>query len=141
MDVEGLAQLTRTGWFTPVHFRIEGSYHLRALVSARAQLIDLRKDLEGHIRGVLKTFGIRLRGIGKGRQRQGFRVQLAAAGERDPILRVIADGFIAAHATLCQAAAELVVCPNSRGLVRNSVNEGLNLAQKPNSCFIVAGQS
>lgn len=104
---EGLAQLARTGWFTPVHVRTEGSDHLRALVSARGQLIDLRKDLEGHIRGILKTFGIRLRGIGKGRQRQGFRDQLAAAGERDPVLRVIADGFIAAHATLCQAAAEL----------------------------------
>ena len=33
--------------------------------------------------------------------------QLAEAGETDPVLRVIADGFIAAHATLCQAAADL----------------------------------
>ena len=80
---------------------------MRSLVSARAQLIDLRKDLEGYIRGTLKTFGIRLTGIGKGRQRQGFRDQLAAAGERDPVLRKIADGFIAAHSTLCQADEEL----------------------------------
>ena len=106
-DAEGLAQLARTGWFTPVHVRTEDADRLRALISARAQLIDLRKDLEGHIRGILKTFGIRLTGIEKGRQRQGFRDQLAAAGARDPILRTIADGFIAAHATLCQAAAEL----------------------------------
>jgi transposase len=67
----------------------------------------LRKDLEGHIRGVLKTFGIRMTGIGQGRQRQAFRDQLAAAGETDQILRAIADGFIAAHATLCQAAEDL----------------------------------
>lgn len=106
-DAEGLAQLARTGWFTPVHVRSEEADRLRALVSARGQLIDLRKDLEGHVRGILKTFGIRLTGIGKGRQRQGFRDQLAAAGERDPVLRTIADGFIAAHATLCQATAEL----------------------------------
>ncbi|WP_424988833.1 transposase [Microbulbifer sp. S227A] len=33
--------------------------------------------------------------------------QLAAAGEREPVLRLIAEGFIAAHATLCQAAEEL----------------------------------
>ena len=58
-------------------------------------MIRLRKDHEGHIRGVLKTFGIRMTGIGQGRQRQGFREQLAEAGESDPILRTIADGFIA----------------------------------------------
>lgn len=106
-DAEGLAQLARTGWFTPVHVRSEESDRLRSLIGARAQLISLRKDLEGHVRGILKTFGIRLTGIGKGGQRQAFRDQLAAAGARDLVLRTIADGFIAAHATLCQAAAEL----------------------------------
>ena len=48
-----------------------------------------------------------LTGIGQGRQRQAFRDQLAAAGETDPVLRAIADGFIAAHSTLCQAADDL----------------------------------
>jgi len=106
-DAEGLAQLARTGWVTPVHVRSEEADQLRCLISARAQLISLRRDLEGHIRGILKTFGIRLTGIGKGGQRQAFRNQLAAAGERDPVLRAIADGFISAHATLCQAAADI----------------------------------
>ena len=106
-DAEGLAQLARTGWFTPVHVRSEDSDLLRCLISARAHLISLRKDLEGHIRGILKTFGVRLTGIGKGGQRQGFRDQLADAGERNAVLRSIADGFIAAHSTLCQAAADL----------------------------------
>jgi len=80
---------------------------LRSLVGARDRLIRLRIDLEGHIRGVLKTFGIRMTGIGHGHQRQRFRDQLAAAGEKDPILRAIADGFITAHTTLCQAATDL----------------------------------
>jgi transposase len=106
-DAEGLAQLARTGWITPVHVRSEEADRLRCLISARAQLISLRKILEGHIRGILKTFGIRMTGIGPGGQRQAFRDQLAAAGERDPVLRAIADGFIAAHTTLCQAAADL----------------------------------
>lgn len=106
-DAEGLAQLARTGWFTPVHVRSEDSDLLRCLISARAHLISLRKDLEGHIRGILKTFGVRLTGIGKGGQRQGFRDQLADAGEHNAVLRSIADGFIAAHSTLCQAASDL----------------------------------
>ncbi|WP_240804536.1 IS110 family transposase [Qingshengfaniella alkalisoli] len=92
-DAEGLAQLARTGWLTPVHVRTEDADQLRTLISARGQLIDLRKDLEGHIRRILKTFGIRLTGIGKGWQRQGFRNQLAGAGEREPVLRMIADGI------------------------------------------------
>jgi len=54
-----------------------------------------------------QTRGIRMTGTNQGRQRQAFRDQLAAAGETDPLLRVIADGFIATHATLCQAAADL----------------------------------
>ena len=106
-DAEGLAQLARTGWFTPVHIRSEEVDRLRSLVGARERMIRLRKDLEGHIRGVLKTFGIRMTGIGQGRQRQAFRDQLAAAGETDPVLRAIADGFIAAHSTLCLAADDL----------------------------------
>lgn len=106
-DAEGLAQLARIGWYTPVHIRSGEADHLRSLVGARERLIRLRKDLEGHIRGVLKTFGIRMTGVGQGRQRQAFRDQLAAAGETDLVLRAIADGFIAAHATLCQSADDL----------------------------------
>ena len=106
-DAEGLAQLARTGWFTPVHVRSDAADRLRSLIGARDRLVRLRIDLEGHVRGSLKTFGIRMTGIRRGRQRQAFRDQLAAAGESDPVLRVIADGFILVHATLCKAAAEL----------------------------------
>lgn len=113
-DAEGLAQLARTGWYTPVHIRSEQADRLRSLIGARERLIRLRKELEGHIRGVLKTFGIRMTGIGQSAQRQAFRDQLAAAGETDPVLRAIADGFIAAHITLCQAAADLDVAVRSK---------------------------
>ncbi|PIL19001.1 hypothetical protein P775_16695 [Puniceibacterium antarcticum] len=106
-DAEGLARLARTGWFTPVHIRSQESDRLRVLVGARERLIRLRRDLEGHIRSVLKTFGIRMTGVGQGQQRQAFHDQLAAAGETDPVLRTIADGFIAADSTLCLAAADL----------------------------------
>ena len=106
-DAEGLAQLARTGWFTPVHIRSEDADRLRTLIGARERLIRLRKDLEGHIRGVLKTFGIRLTGVGQGRQRQAFRDQLAAAAQDDWVLAAISEGFIAAHETLCRAAEEL----------------------------------
>lgn len=100
-------QRTRTGWFTKVHLRSEAAERMRALLGARDRLIRLRKDLEGHVRGVLKPFGVRMTGVNKGRLRQGFRDQLAVAGQTDPVLKIIADGFIVIHETLCAAARAL----------------------------------
>lgn len=106
-DAEGLAQLARTGWYRAVHVRSEASERVRTLISSRERLIRLRKELEGHVRGILKTFGIRMTGVGQGRLREAFREQLAAAGESDPALAMIAGHFRAAHETLCTAADAL----------------------------------
>ena len=106
-DAEGLAQLARTGWYSPVHVRSEQADRLRTILGARERLLRLRKDLEGHVRGVLKVYGIRMHGVSHGQHRQGFRDQLAQAAETDPMLAAIADSFTAAHETLCRAAAEL----------------------------------
>jgi transposase len=46
-------------------------------------------------------------GVTKGKLRQQFRDQLAAAGETDPGLRIMADAFIEIHVMLCKAAADL----------------------------------
>lgn len=106
-DAEGLAQLARTGWYTQVHIRSEASDRVRTLVGARERLIRLRKDLEGHVRGVLKTFGIRTLKVAQSRQRAAFREQLREAGKADPVLALLADSFIPAHETLCAATAGL----------------------------------
>ena len=106
-DAEGPAQSARTGWFTSVHVRGENADRLRTLIGARERMIRLRKDLEGHVRGVLRTFRIRMPGIGQGRCRAELREQLAAAGDTDPVLAMIADGFCAAHETLWMAAEAL----------------------------------
>ena len=59
------------------------------------------------MRGALKTFGIRMAGVTQGKLRQKFRDQLAAAGETDPVLRIMTDAFIDIHAMLCKAATDL----------------------------------
>lgn len=118
-DAEGLAQLARTGWFTPVHIRSLDADRLRTLISARDQLVRLRKDLEGHIRGVLKTFGIRMTAIGQGKHRQAFRDQLAGAALQEPIFAPIAESFITVHSTLCSAAA--AIDKELRHIARGSV--------------------
>jgi transposase len=106
-DAEGLAQLARTGWFTPVFVRSLKADRLQALGGARERMIRLRKDLEGHIRLVLKTVSIRMTGATQRQLRQKFRGQLAAAGETGPVLRISAGAFIEMHAMPCKTAADL----------------------------------
>ncbi|RYH05425.1 transposase, partial [Tropicimonas sp. IMCC6043] len=106
-DAEGLAQLARTGWFAEVHVRSEAADRLRMLIGSRERLVQLRRDLEAHVRGILKTFGIRLSAINKGHMRQGFRDQLAAVTQTDPTLARVMAGFIDTHETLCTATAAL----------------------------------
>lgn len=103
-DAEGLAHLARTGWFTPVHIRSEASERVRVLIGTRERLIRMRKDLEAHVRGVLKTFGIRMTAIHRSSQRRGFRDQLAEAGQSDLAIELMADAFNPIHKALCAAA-------------------------------------
>ena len=102
-DAEGLAQLARTGWFTQVHIRSEASERVRVLIGARERLIRMRKDLEGHVRGVLKVFGVCMTSVGTGKLRRDFRDQLAAAADTDPAIALLSETFIPLHKTLCIA--------------------------------------
>jgi len=59
-DARGLAQIARTGWYKAVHVKSDEGQALRALVGARKHLVTMRLGMENHIRGTLKTFGIKL---------------------------------------------------------------------------------
>ncbi len=102
-DAEGLAHLARTGWFSRVHIRSEVSERVRVLIGTRARLIRLRKDLEAHVRGVLKVFGICMGAVGRAEMRQRFRDQLSEAGQGDLAISVMADMFNPIHKALCAA--------------------------------------
>jgi transposase len=106
-DAEGLAQLARNGWYRAVHVRSEPADRLRALIGARELVMRQRVQLEGHARGVLKTFGVRLGKLAPGARRAGFRERLAAAAEGDPVLALVAETLIQVHATLSSAEAAL----------------------------------
>lgn len=59
-DARGLAQMMRTGWLKVVHVKDESAQKLRALLHSRRCLLDKRLDLENHIRGTLRSFGLKL---------------------------------------------------------------------------------
>ena len=48
------------GWFKVVHVKGEHAQKLRALLHSRRCLHDKRLDLENHIRGTLRSFGLKL---------------------------------------------------------------------------------
>ena len=56
---------------------------------------------------MLKSFGVRLGKVAPGGERAGFRAALAAAAEGDPVLELVAETLIQAHATLAAAEAAL----------------------------------
>lgn len=67
-DARALAEMLRTGWFREVFVKSEDSHRLKALLSARDQLVRNKRTFFGQIRGLLRPFGIKLRvrqGTGK----------------------------------------------------------------------------
>ena len=106
-DAEGLAQLARTGWYREVHIKSESSDRLRLLLGARGRMIGIRRDIEAQARGVLKTYGIRLGTVTRGRNRAGFRDQLRAVTSDDPILETVAASLIAVHEVACAETATI----------------------------------
>ncbi|MER8785535.1 hypothetical protein NKH60_30745 [Mesorhizobium sp. M1006] len=47
----------RSGWYKEVAVKSLDSHRVRTLLSSRAQLVNMRRDLGTKIRGLLKTFG------------------------------------------------------------------------------------
>src|SRR5919112_2417918 len=59
-DARGLAQIVRTGWYREVAVKGLDAQTLRLLLVARAQLVSQRQALANTVRGLLKTFGLRI---------------------------------------------------------------------------------
>jgi transposase len=66
-DARGLAQLMRFGSFKEVHVKGLDTHAARATLTARALLVKMRRDVENQLRGLLKTFGVKLGQVSGGR--------------------------------------------------------------------------
>lgn len=63
-DARGIADALRTGMFIRVHDKPKDAIDRGAVLSMRRSLVGQRTDIKNHIRGILKTYGIRLGSIG-----------------------------------------------------------------------------
>lgn len=59
-DARALAEMLQTGWYTEVFVKSEESHRTKALLLSRDQLVKMKRQIYGQIRGVLRPFGIRL---------------------------------------------------------------------------------
>jgi transposase len=59
-DARLLAELARTGFYREVHVKSSEAQEGRALLVARAGLVEAARDAENRVRGLLRRFGVRL---------------------------------------------------------------------------------
>ena len=57
-DAIGIARIMQTGWFKEVHVKDIDSHSVRELLASRALLVKIKRDLENHVRGLLKNLGL-----------------------------------------------------------------------------------
>jgi len=56
-DAVGIARIMQTGWFKEVRVKDADCHAVKALLSSRALLVKIKRDLENQIRGLLKNLG------------------------------------------------------------------------------------
>jgi transposase len=95
-DARGIAQLMRLGWFRPVHCKSIGAQETRAMLTSRKLVQSKLQDVENHLRGILRGFGLK---VGKTTQLSfGRRILELVANHAS--LETIAKALLAVHAVL-----------------------------------------
>src|SRR6202158_507157 len=59
-DARGIAQLMRLGWFRPVHCKSMSAQETRAVLTSRKLVQSKLQDVENHLRGILRGFGLKV---------------------------------------------------------------------------------
>ncbi|CAD7339316.1 IS110 family transposase [Sphingomonadales bacterium 56] len=65
-DAHGIAQMMRMGWFRAVHIKTEETQRLKTFLANRRLLKRKLIDLQNHIRGALRTYGLKVGTVGAG---------------------------------------------------------------------------
>ena len=66
IDARNIAFAMQVGWYRAVHLKCPEARKLRLLLSSRQMLLRTRVDLDNHIRGVLKAFGLKVGKVATG---------------------------------------------------------------------------
>jgi transposase len=95
-DARGIAQLMRLGWFKPVHCKSIGAQETRAVLTARKLVQSKLLDVENHLRGILRGFGLK---VGK-TTKLSFARRIRELAANHASLETIAEALLSIHAVL-----------------------------------------
>jgi transposase len=92
-DAVGIARIMQTGWFKEVRVKDLDCHVVKALLTSRALLVKIKRDLENQIRGLLKNLG---RVIGRAKF-NGFAARAAELIEDRPELVAVVAPLLRAR--------------------------------------------
>jgi transposase len=110
-DARGIAQMMRLGWFRAVHVKDIEMQKMRTLLTNRKLLKHKLVDIENHIRGALRTYGLFVGAVGRGQYETRVRELIERADivfstmieTMLDVRRAIFDGYAKLHRVLLQA--------------------------------------
>lgn len=92
VDVQALAEMLACGWHSEVHVKSPASHQLKALLTARGQLVSVRTEPYGQIRGLLRPF--RVKNSSRSGSK-GFAEAVRTACQREDVLYAAVSALLA----------------------------------------------
>jgi transposase len=96
IDARNIAWALHAGWYRAVHVKSQATHRLRALLRSRAMLVSSRVDLDNHLRGILKAFGLK---VGKAKPNQ-FGKRVLELVEDDAVLKQVVSAILGVRSEL-----------------------------------------
>ncbi len=117
-DARGIARMMRFSWFRAVHVKNIEMQKMRTLLANRKLLKRKLVDIENHIRGSLRTYGLLVGAVGRG----GFEARVRELVEHSDyvfsttietmldVRRAIFEGYARLHRVLLRAVQHDTIC-------------------------------
>lgn len=102
-DAEGIARLLHLGWFRRVHCKSIAAQETRAVRGVRKVIQQNMIALEMSLRGLLRTFGLKVGAMSRGR----FEARIRELADGNPMLETAIAPMLRARASLRQELAGL----------------------------------
>ena len=102
-DAIGIARIMQAGWYKEVCVKSLDSHAIKALLTSRALLVRIKRDLENQIRGLLKNFGLV---IGRAKQNT-FTLRAGDLLDGRPELATAIEPLLRAREAIGRQIAEL----------------------------------
>jgi transposase len=117
-DARGIAQMMRLGWFRAVHVKSIENQRLRTLLANRRLLKRKLIDIENHVRGTLRAYGLKVGQVSRGDFERRVRELMDGAdsvfgtmiGTMLAVRKGVFDGFNALHKILLGVVKKDALC-------------------------------